>query len=156
MTHGLELGGCNATRYSDWFFGGVARRSGRGAVAGLGLSRPLIVTGQAAIALRTNVSTVHGCALPIMRRLALGACLMALVEDPTDTCVECGLAVLRAGSDFRLYLSVWEGGQPDGGSQSPGIFPAFPPPPPPPSASIPAMCRDYQSARQIDKMWPRR
>ncbi|WP_298862212.1 iron-containing alcohol dehydrogenase [uncultured Sulfitobacter sp.] len=116
--------------------GGVARETGE-VLGQLGLSRPLIVTDEALVALGhvqtvTDVLDCHSISWSIFDKV---------VEDPTDTCVDEGLAAYRAG-DFDCIIGLG-GGSPMDTAKAISFM-----------SVNPGHVRDYKAPYQIDRCGP--
>lgn len=113
--------------------GGVAKELAE-VLAQLGLSRPLIVTDKPLRALGhvTTITDVLDHAQMAWRVFD------GVVEDPTDTCVDEGLAALRAG-DFDCIIG-FGGGSPMDAAKAISFL-----------SVNPGHVRDYKAPRQIDK-----
>ncbi len=116
--------------------GGVAKEVAE-VLSQLGLSRPLIVTDKPLIALG-HVSTVTDV---LDHAQVPWALFDGVVEDPTDTCVDAGLAALRAG-DFDCIIGLG-GGSPMDAAKAISFL-----------SVNPGHVRDYKAPRQIDKCGP--
>lgn len=116
--------------------GGVAKEVAE-VLAQLGLSRPLIVTDKPLIALG-HVSTVTDV---LDHAQVAWALFDGVVEDPTDTCVDAGLAALGAG-DFDCIIGLG-GGSPMDAAKAISFL-----------SVNPGHVRDYKAPRQIDKCGP--
>lgn len=112
--------------------GGVATETAE-VLAQLGLSRPLIVTD-------TGVADLHLSTLTdVLARAGLGwGVFDQVVEDPTDTCVDAGLAAFRAG-DFDCIIG-FGGGSPMDTAKAVSFM-----------AVNPGHVRDYKAPTQIDR-----
>lgn len=100
----------------------------------LGVSRPLIVTDTGLVALG-HVSTLTG----ILEGAGLHHGLFdGVVEDPTDTCVDAGLATLNAG-DYDCIIG-FGGGSPMDTAKAISFM-----------AVNPGHVRDYKAPKQIDR-----
>lgn len=112
--------------------GGVAKETAE-VLAQLGLSRPLIITD-------TTVATLH---LPTLTRVLDQAGLVwglfdQVVEDPTDTCVDAGLAALGVGR-YDCIIG-FGGGSPMDTAKAVSFM-----------AVNPGHVRDYKAPKQIDR-----
>ena len=116
--------------------GGVAREIGD-VLGQLGLSRPLIVTDTNLVALG-HVQTVTD----VLDHAGLAWSVFAdVVEDPTDTCVDAGLAALQAG-DFDCIIGLG-GGSPMDTAKAISFM-----------SVNPGHVRDYKAPYQIDRCGP--
>lgn len=116
--------------------GGVARETAE-VLAQLGLSRPLIVTDTNLVALGhvatvTDVLAGAGISWRVFDQV---------VEDPTDSCVDAGLAALRSG-DFDCIIGLG-GGSPMDAAKAISFM-----------SVNPGHVRDYKAPRQIDRCGP--
>lgn len=105
-------------------------------MAQLGLSRPLIVTdtGVAALHLSTITDTLDHAHLP-------WGVFDGVIEDPTDTCLDAGLATFRAG-DFDCVIG-FGGGSPMDTAKAISFM-----------SVNPGHVRDYKAPTQIDTCGP--
>ena len=116
--------------------GGVAKEVAE-VLTQLGLSRPLIVTDKNLMALghvATVTDVLDGARIPWQ-------VFDGVVEDPTDTCVDAGLAALNAG-DFDCIVGVG-GGSPMDTAKAISFM-----------SVNPGHVRDYKAPTQIDRAGP--
>ncbi|NNE81847.1 MAG: iron-containing alcohol dehydrogenase [Silicimonas sp.] len=116
--------------------GGIAREVSE-VLDQLGLSRPLIVTDTNLVALG-HVATVTDV---LDTAGIVWAMFDGVVEDPTDTCVEAGLEVLRSG-DFDCIVGLG-GGSPMDTAKAISFM-----------SVNPGHVRDYKAPTQIDRPGP--
>lgn len=116
--------------------GGVAQEVGE-VLGQLGLSRPLIVTDEALVALG-HVQTVTDA---LDSSDIDWSVFDKTVEDPTDTCVDAGLTAFRAG-DFDCIIGLG-GGSPMDTAKAISFM-----------SVNPGHVRDYKAPRQIDRCGP--
>ena len=100
----------------------------------LGLSKPLIVSDENLVALG-HVATVTDA---LAKAGLLFSVFDGVIEDPTDTCVDAGLAALRAG-DFDCIIGVG-GGSPMDTAKAISFM-----------SVNPGHVRDYKAPTQIDR-----
>ncbi|MEP5154284.1 iron-containing alcohol dehydrogenase [Planktotalea sp.] len=116
--------------------GGVAKEVAE-VLAQLGLQRPLIVTDKNLVTLGhvgTVTDVLDGAQVP-------WAIFDEVVEDPTDVCVDAGLAALKAG-DFDCIIGLG-GGSPMDTAKAISFM-----------SVNPGHVRDYKAPRQIDRCGP--
>lgn len=116
--------------------GGAAREVGE-VLEQLGLKRPLIVTDENLVALG-HVQTVTDA---LEKGGNAWGVFDQVVEDPTDVCVDAGLAALRAG-DFDCIIG-FGGGSPMDTAKAISFM-----------SVNPGHVRDYKAPRQIDHCGP--
>ncbi|MEP1768245.1 MAG: iron-containing alcohol dehydrogenase [Sulfitobacter sp.] len=116
--------------------GGVAQELGE-VLAQLGLSRPLIVTDHNLVALG-HVKTITDV---LDSTNTVWSVFDRVVEDPTDTCVDEGLAALQAG-DFDCIIG-FGGGSPMDAAKAISFM-----------SVNPGHVRDYKAPHQIDRCGP--
>ena len=116
--------------------GGAAREVGE-VLEQLGLKRPLIVTDENLVALG-HVQTVTDA---LEKGGNAWGIFDQVVEDPTDVCVDAGLAALRAG-DFDCIIG-FGGGSPMDTAKAISFM-----------SVNPGHVRDYKAPRQIDHCGP--
>jgi len=135
MMQGAEIGRVQSPRVIR-IGGGVARELGE-VLAQLGLSRPLIVTDTTLVQLghvQTVTDVLDTARIP-------WATFDGVVEDPTDVCVDAGLAAFRAG-DYDCIIGLG-GGSPMDTAKAISFM-----------SVNPGHVRDYKAPRQIDRCGP--